>query len=44
VFTKFPARNPGPTRRYEASEKYSEEIAVPISVEKWNNNGLAFWN
>jgi hypothetical protein len=42
VFTKFPAKNPGPTRRYEASEKYSKEIAVPFSVEKWNNKELAF--
>jgi hypothetical protein len=42
VFTKFPARNRGPTRRYEASENYSEEIAVPFSVEKWKNKELAF--
>jgi hypothetical protein len=37
VYTKLPARNLGLTRQYEASEKYSEEIAVPFSVEKWKN-------
>jgi len=42
VYTKLSARNLGLTRRYEASEKYSEEIAVSFSVEKWNNKELAF--
>jgi hypothetical protein len=32
VCKKLPARNPGPTRWHEASEKYKEEIAVIVSV------------